>query len=168
MTEPQKKPDRTPTQVWLEPHLDAFKILYKRASEAADTTGTPAWTANYRTQRKLHEQTESGAIKAISSAVETMQLTGTNEESEKEIKDAVKTLAEERIRFRAWEQRAVEVYRKSATDVENALETVIRKAREKETENPLIERGFEDEVRREVATWGTAKWDEEVGAVVLE
>ena len=52
----------------------------------------------------------------------------TDEDTEKEIKDAVKAMSDERVRFEAWKARAVRPYSKLAEDCRLIREDAIRNA----------------------------------------
>lgn len=167
MNNAAEKPDRDPTDIWLDQFRDQHSVLLRRAQEAADTTQTPGWQSNYKVQRTLHDRSEAEGISTIDRELASMRLQGTSEESEKAIKDAVKAMGEERIRFRAWEARAVENYRKSASELRNYIETILRKARDNERDQPLIHRGYGDIVRDALKSWATAEWNEDLGQVVI-
>ncbi len=168
MGEAQREPERTPIEQWMQQYESDYRTLSNRAREAAETTATPAWTANYRAQRAAHEAVESAAIRELEACLATLKLSGTSEELEKSMKDAVKSLAEERVKFGAWMQRAVESYRRSAVNLGEYLDGIASKARKVERENPLIERDFERDVKLHLGRWMRAHWDEELGQVVLE
>jgi hypothetical protein len=168
MGEAQREPERTPIQEWLRKFETDYRTLNTRAREAAETTATAAWSANYKTQRLAHDAVEAAAIQELESCLATLKLSGTTESLEKSMKDAIKTLAEERIDYAAWMQRAVENYRRSAESLDDYINGIIHQARKVERENPLIERDFERDVKRELHGWTRAKWDEELGQVVLE
>lgn len=160
-------PARDPSDVWMDQFRDQHAVLLRRAKEAADTTQTPGWQSNYKVQRVLHERSEADGIATIDRELASMRLQGTSEEGEKSIKDAVKAMGEERIRFRAWESRAVENYRKSATELRNYIESILRKARDNERDQPLIHRGFEDSIKGFIVHWANAEWNEDLGQVVI-
>ena len=168
MGEAQREPERTPIEEWLRQYEADYRSLNIRAREAAETTATAAWAANYRAQRVAHDAVESASIQELEACVATLKLSGTTEELEKSMKDAIKQLGEERVKYAAWNQRAVENYRRSAVALGEFVEGIAAKARRVERDNPLIERDFERDVLRALGAWTRARWDEELGQVVIE
>lgn len=163
-------PERDPADKWLDQYREQHATLTKRATLASETTRTLHWMANYQSQRKLHADAEARSVGDISSALESIKLSGTNEDLEKRIKDAVKDLAEERERYTAWYYGSIENCRRAADELTQHRDKVLQEARKRERENPLIERDFGIQVAaivREDAHWATATWDEETGQVVM-
>lgn len=166
----QSKPERNPdehAEIFIAEYQQKFSIAIDAARAAAQTTGTAAWRENYLTQRKIHRDMIAASIKAIGAEVESVTSGDTTEDAEKGIKDAVKAMADERIRFEAWKARAVRPYKIAAENADDLRSKTVREARRSEGENPLIDRGLGEAVAKLVARWPTVAWDDEAGVVTV-
>jgi hypothetical protein len=166
-----KKPEQpTPEQqaeLFVAEYQHQYSDAISRAREAAKTTGTAAWQANYAFQRRAHEDVIRSATKAIVSVCERVTTADTNEDDEKAIRDAAKSMADERIRFEAWQYRTVYAFRRSVDDCESIVGVVVRAAQNAERESPLIYSGLAGRIGKLVGLWPAAGWDEETGIVAV-
>lgn len=164
----QPKPD--PTEV-ADGFVDKFRKSYEtameRAREAERTTSTPAWIANYKVQMKDHKTAIQGAMSQIVEACNRIKVSDSTEDEEKLIRESAKDMNDERIRFIAWQHRAVKVYRASVDALDGIRESVIADASNEERKNPLINSGLSDAVKAIVNRWSKAKWDEVDGTVTV-
>ncbi len=161
-----------------EPHDDKVDLFIAKfqseysdaistAREAAQTTATAAWQSNYRINIDGHRKAIKTSLEVIEGECSSIEARDTNEAAEKEIRDAVKELADERVRFGAWRQRAVEVYRATATRCQGIVESATRHAQDDERDNPLLNIGLLLAVKERLDSWPRAEWDDETGAVVI-
>jgi len=162
---PSNGPKGHDAEVFIAEHQAHYSEAIDRAREAATTTQTPAWLANYATQVKMHERVVTDQLKSIDAARERIGGSDTNEDDEKAVKDAVKALADERIRFAAWRARAVNVYKLSAEKCIEIKEKAMRAAQNAERESPLINSGLAGRVGAIINKWPDASWDDELGRV---
>lgn len=163
-----KKPNmKEKAEVFVARHQERYSESLTKAREAAATTATPAWQENYTTQVAAHRSRVTSAIGAINHACEAIKGNDTREDLEKEIKDSVKSLIEERVAFAAWRLRTVTPYRKSADDCEYEVNSVLRAAENAEREQPLIERGLCAAVRDIVKQWPRVSWNDDTGVVEI-
>lgn len=160
------KPDHDPkarAELFVAGFQQNYSDAIAEARLAAETTQTDAWSRNYREQVKTHRTFVVNALADISSTAENIRSYDTNEEAEKGIRDAVKSLAEERIRHQAWKTRTVAPYSNTVERCEQLLKTVMQSAEDEERNAPLVDRGLASEVRAIVNKWPVAKWDDENG-----
>lgn len=168
MTAMPQRNDRTPdeeAQVFIAEYQNDYSAAMDRARAAAETTQTPAWIANYAAQLTVHKEASAESLAAIKSACEFIRTSDTNEDEEKVIRDAVKSLSEERIRFMAWRNRAVGPYMQAATDCQNIKGKAQRDADDAEKRSPLVTRGLSSRVAAILKTWPDVTWNDKQGVV---
>lgn len=155
-------------QRFLAPHRTRWLDAFKRAKEAAETTGTPAWAANFQQQAQRHQVTVKYQLAQIEATIEAVRSGELSEDHEKAIKDAVKALGEHRARYQAWVDLAVQPFREAVDECGRITANALRLAKESEAEAPLTDRGLLAEVEGELAAWPKPRWDEENGLIVIE
>jgi len=155
----------------VETHIETFRELFGEALlaaiDAAETTATAAWQDRYRLVKKEHREAEKQSISAINHATDQVDQHGSDEESEKQIAAAVKELKEERIRYAAWWNRAVEPYAAAAFRPMDIRRDCLREAAQHEEASPLIHAGLRAAVQSELDTWDSVRWDSDEGCVVV-
>lgn len=167
-TPKQNKPDpKEKADLFIAKFQEDYSHALDEAREASATTTTPAWQANYRNQIEMHRKVIGENLRTISHHCEAIKLHDTAEDFEKEIRDAVKALAEERIRFGAWKTRTISPFQASADKCAAIMLTTVREAERVERESPLIDGGLLAEIKTRVNKWPVTKWDEERGVVEL-
>lgn len=147
---------------------EKYSIAISEAREAAQTTQTPAWLDNYRQQRAFHDKIIRDTAKSIENCGKRICDHDTSEDEEKEIKDAVKTMSEERIRYQAWKSRSVYPYQSKAERCVELLTEVNRSARRDEDAMGLTHNGLASAVAELTDKWPKAHWDSEAGTVSVE
>lgn len=153
--------------LFIAPFQQQYSEAIHEAREAAATTATPAWQNLYKSNIDQHRSLVKSNIERIENTCESISAGDTYEEAEKDIKDAVKHLADERVRFGAWRQRAVNPYESSADKCTGILERVQRAASDAESDNPLHDRGLALAVHDRIAKWPRAEWNNDKGAVEI-
>lgn len=138
------------------------------ARDAAATTSTVAWKASYRKNLDDHRAFVKTHIGRIENVCNMINGGDTTEDFEKDIRDSVKALAEERVRFGAWRTRAVQNYESSAIHCQELIHTVMRKASDSERDNPLVDHGLTVGVQDRINKWPRAEWDDENGQVTID
>lgn len=165
-----RQPDPDPQEradIFVATHQAAYSEALTSAREASATTSTPAWRNGYRTNMESHREIVNSHIKSIAAHCDTIKTMDTSEDFEKEIRDSVKALAEERVRHNAWRQRTIKPYQDAAERCAGIATKAVRAAEQAEREQPLIHRGLTAEVRKRVDSWPKVSWDEEAGSVEL-
>lgn len=160
-------PENEKLDLFIAPFQCEYSEAITAAREAQETTATHAWKANYRFNVDQHRASVRSAVASIDSMCKTIAASDSFEEAEKDIRDSVKSLADERVRFVAWRSRAVHVYEQAARKCAEVLSRLNRNAADEERNNPLIHRGIVLGVLERVATWPHAEWNEEEGCVVV-
>lgn len=163
-----KQPKRDPKEkadLFIAKYQETYSHALDEAREASATTTTAAWQTNYKNQIEAHRKIVGENLRTISSACDTIKHQDTAEDFEKDIRDAVKALAEERIRFSAWKARTVAPFQAAADRCAAILISTNRAAEEAERNSPLIDVGLLAEIRNRTNKWPVAKWNDEVGVV---
>lgn len=132
---------------------------------AAEMTATPAWQATYQHQREAHRKLIATHAKSIISTCEAVSDHDSNETDEKAVRDQLKSIIEERIRFEAWTARAVFPISSRVNRCEEIVNKLKLSARRTEDEEMLVSHGLHSAVCDILATWPTANWDEKTGIV---
>jgi len=153
---------------WIAQAQENYSIAITEAREASETTVTPAWSDNYRAQRAFHDKIIRDLSASIENGAKRIADFDSTEDDEKEIRDAVKAMQEERIRYSAWKSRAVAPYQSKAERCIELLESVQRNARNVQEAEPLIWFGVVDVVGKIIAKWPTAHWDSKDGIVTVK
>lgn len=137
------------------------------AREASLTTSTVAWQQNYKHNIDTHRSSIKSALDSIGRTCSVVEAADTYEEAEKDIKNSVKFLADERVRFGAWRTRAVQEFEHAASVCQEIIATATRRASEEERGNPLISIGLLLAVKARLDTWPRAEWNDETGVVSI-
>jgi len=166
-TKPSEEPVDEKVDLFIAPFQSDYSTAISAAREAAATTATSAWQANYRHNIDAHRKTVKSCIESIQRTCDMIDAGDTYEDAEKGIRESVKFLAEERIRFGAWRSRAVRDYEASAKHCQEIITTARRKATDEERNNPLLNIDLLLAVNRRLDTWPTAEWDDEYGVVTV-
>lgn len=153
--------------LFIAPYQQQYSESIHAAREAAQTTATLAWQSNYRRNLDEHRKNVKHDTGEISNLCAVIGANDTYEEAEKDISKAVKRLADERVRFGAWRQRAVQPYESTVSNCECVLHSVMRAASDEERDNPLLHHGLVAKVQERIAPWPRASWDEEAGCVTI-
>lgn len=153
--------------LFIAPFQQSYSEAIAEARQAAETTVTPAWQSNYKTNLDYHRKIIKQAVGEIENLCGMIQAGDTFEDAEKDIGKATKRLAEERVRFGAWRTRAVQVYEKAANRCIEILSSTMRQATDEQRENPLIQRELAANVQERIAFWPRAEWSDDVGVVVV-
>lgn len=138
------------------------------AKQAAETTATPAWQSNYREQLRFHRGVISMQSKTLESIAESLKMREPGEDDEKEINDAKKQLTDERIRWQAFLRRTTLPFSDTVQICDELRKSVMTSAHEAERDNPLVDNGLANEVRRIVAEWPKPEWNAESGEVTIK
>lgn len=137
------------------------------ARQAAETTATTAWQGIYQQQRDFHRNAVSEQTKVIIAEAGDIAAFGASETHEKAIRDAVKAITEERIRFEAWRNRAVFPISMRVNRCEEIIAKLKHDANEAERNESLISHGLARAVGEIVDGWPKAEWDDEAGIVTV-
>jgi hypothetical protein len=151
--------------LFIAPYQSQYSEALTAAREAADTTATHAWQSAYKNNLDQHRSLVKAAIVQIETVCDIIESNDTHEQAEKDIGKAVKSMAEERVRFNAWRSRAVQPYEVAAVHCQDILHNVMRAASDSERDNPLIDHGIVAKVQERIAQWPRAEWDDENGVV---
>lgn len=135
---PNPTPDRA--ELWIAEWQQKYSVAIENAREAKRTTETPGWTANYQANMKHHRMVVAAQCASITVDAKSIVESGTTEEREKSVKDAIKELADERIRHQAWLSRAVSNYRVAAENCGLMKDSIRSAARAEEERAPLVNR----------------------------
>lgn len=165
------KPDPEPIETRAEKFVAEEQARYSecmdRARAAHDMTAQAFWQGEFALRMNTHRKLVRAHAGDIATTAEMIGKGDTSEEAEKAIKDAVKVLAEERVKHDAWYDRAVAPLKAPVLEMANIRESVMRSARQAETDAPLVHNGLGDAVRRIVESWPAATWQEDTGRVVI-
>lgn len=158
----------TDAEMFIAEHQAKYSDSISRAREAAATTQTPAWLANYEAQVKTHRQHIAAELSSIKDTCSRIATADSNEDDEKSVRDSVKSMAEERIRFAAWRHRAVSVYETSVNECDGIIRAAVTAAQNAEQKSPLINSGLAGRIGAIIAKWPRAKWDNDHGVVTVD
>lgn len=167
LTDQDDKPSRG--ELFVAEWQEKYGVALEEARAAADTTGTAAWQRVYAENREAHRRRTRGECMAIGLAAEAIrEQGGSTEDDEKQIKDCVKRLSEEREQHEAWLSRAVQPYQIPAENAADLIRKCNFAADETERNAPLANSGLADEVRAITATWPKVKFDSGTGIVTVQ
>lgn len=152
---------------WIRRHKEKYGIALEGAERAEETTKTTLWQTNYQAQQNRHKGVQDNALETIDNAVLHIKRHGTDEDVEKSVRDAIKTLAEERIAHAAWDKRAVEPFRCWVERCETIRADCVAEAKRHEQEQPLLCKGFERQIVEAVALWRGVQWDDKCGVLSI-
>lgn len=152
---------------FLAERREKYFAALDNARAASDTTNTIAWQSNYKEQTRFHRGVISAAAKTLENVADILKSRESDEELEKEINDAKKSLTEERIRWTAWLRRTVEPYSDTVKNCDEKRNEAVALAREAERSTPLVENGLAEAVRKIVASWPKPEWNFESGVVSI-
>lgn len=167
MSKNDKKGIEEKAEKFLAEYQEKYSTAISDAREAAATTATPAWQSNYLAQVAAHDKCVRDLASTISNAGKRIADFDTDEENEKEVKDAVKGLQDERIRHQAWRNRTISPYESRANRCAEILETTRREAQRLEQAEGLIWHGLTSEVVKITGKWPVAEWSEGAGIVTV-
>ncbi len=153
--------------VFVATHEAAYLEALAAACEAATTTLTMAWQAGYQRAMRLHRANVDDQTNAIEAEVEIIHREDTFKDCEKNIRDAAKGLADERVSHGAWRARTIGPYQATVDQCNSILQGAIRDAEQNEREQPLISLGLADEVRRLTDDWKSVAWNDETGVIEI-
>lgn len=170
MTKAAKHDDQKPEDkidLFIAEFQHEYSEAISTAREAAETTSTPAWQGNYRTNIDTHRKAIKHALESIESTCAHIEASDTYESAEKEIAKAVKLLADERVRFGAWRSRAVQPYETAAHKCQEIISAATRRAADDQRDNPLLNIDLTLGVHARLESWPRAEWDDETGVVAI-
>lgn len=159
------QPSATTASGFLENYRRRLDDLIHRVTDAVAATACSGWQDNYTANMENHRAVTKACCDRILASIEGIKQGGSDEMTEKDLKDAVKALAEERESHVAYMQRAVSRFMEAPTQLDNFIDKILRDAAELQQKSPLHVRGLVDEVRRELAEIPRAKWDSKTGIV---
>lgn len=164
---PEQEPqdDESKVDLFIAPYQEQYSEALDLAREAQLTTATAGWQSVYKRNCESHHALVNVNAEWIKNLCDRISETDSDEDTEKELAGYVKAIKEERLRFSAWRNRAVEPYSSAVSQCESVLGNLMRAASEAERENPLIDGGLVAAIQSRVADWPRAAWDEENGAV---
>lgn len=153
----------------LDKFLAEFEMKYGEQCDLArlaqETTLTPAWGAMYESQFKGHREVHRRCISEVAAVAKTLETRESDEDYEKLIKESVKRLTEERIRFEAWQTRCVRPLNQCVTTAREIRDECARQAHHLQALQPLVYAGFAASVADRVKTWPVLDFDETTGRV---
>jgi hypothetical protein len=156
---------------YLERFIGDYRERYyecvRNAQAAAETTATYAWQATFAREMCDHGDAIMQAVAGIRAACDELERLGVDEEREKEIKQAVKALSDERARHQAWLDRAVRPYRDPFDTAAGILVDVQASAEREEREKGLLCRGLGEAVRDVLALWPRIAWNPKTGVILV-
>jgi hypothetical protein len=168
----KRKEDNSSDDEKLDLFIAPFQAEYSEAisfaREAKETTNTTAWKDGYKRNIDDHRKCIKHCAESIESTCKSIAAYDTNEDSEKDIKDNIKQIADERIRHSAWHARAVHPFEATAIRCEQILSRIMREASDEERENTLIQHGLVARVQWRIAKWPHVEWNEEEGMVTID
>lgn len=155
-------------EIFLAEWQSKYSNAIAEARAAAETTSTAAWQENYLKEMTDHRKVvRDNALVAIST-LKAIADTDTCEAHEKDVKEAIKTMCEERIRHDAWVARCVLPYARTANRCQELLNSIETTVDVEEKNTALLNRGLSNAVMKMVQQWPRARWIEKTGQVVID
>lgn len=148
-------------------HIDKYHEAIGQAIEAAATTATLAWQANYAEQQAAHKKIMRENAYVLGVSATKIESGSSDEKVEKSAKDAIKSISEERERFEAWYARSVDVYRQKVRNCRDLFDSMTYAAQRKEESMPLVSKGLVEAVANLTSKLPRATWDDDTGVVTV-
>jgi hypothetical protein len=155
----------TKAQEFVQPLLTRIYEMQEQIERFLKMTGTDAWAEQYHAAHQLLNETNEHQSKIIRANLEHIVRHRSDQETEKNIKDALKQIIEMREGYEGWVHRAIMPMCKTVAKYTELLNNISADANKQERENSLLDRGLGGEVGAIVNSWPRYEFDDETGRI---